>query len=50
MGAGERYAAIKTHDGGAMMPKVSIILPSLNVAGYIRECIEKGVDQTLSDI
>lgn len=32
------------------MPKVSIILPSLNVAGYIRECIESVVNQTLSDI
>ncbi len=32
------------------MPKVSVILPSLNVAGYIRECIESVVNQTLSDI
>ena len=32
------------------MPKVSIILPSLNVAAYIRECIESVTGQTLSDI
>jgi len=32
------------------MPKVSIILPSLNVAAYIRECIESVINQTLSDI
>lgn len=31
-------------------PKVSVILPSLNVAPYIRECIESVVNQTLSDI
>ncbi len=33
-----------------MMPKVSVILPSLNVAAYIRECIESVINQTLSDI
>lgn len=32
------------------MPKVSIILPSLNVAAYIRECIESVINQTFSDI
>ena len=32
------------------MPKLSIILPSLNVAAYIRECIESVMNQTLSDI
>lgn len=32
------------------MPKVTVILPSLNVAAYIRECIESVIDQTLSDI
>lgn len=32
------------------MPKISIILPSLNVAPYIRECIESVITQTLSDI
>lgn len=32
------------------MPKVSIILPSLNVAAYIRECIESVLAQTLTDI
>lgn len=32
------------------MPKVSVILPSLNVAAYIRECIESVINQTLSDI
>lgn len=30
--------------------KVSIILPSLNVAKYIRECIESVISQTLKDI
>lgn len=32
------------------MPKISIILPSLNVAPYIRECIESVLAQTLTDI
>lgn len=32
------------------MPKVSVILPSLNVAAYIRECIESVTNQTLEDI
>lgn len=31
-------------------PKVSVIMPSLNVAPYIRECIESVVNQTLKDI
>lgn len=31
-------------------PKLSIILPSLNVASYIRECIESVINQTLPDI
>jgi len=33
-----------------IMPKLSVILPSLNVAAYIRECIESVINQTLSDI
>lgn len=32
------------------MPKVTIILPSLNVAAYIRECIESVIHQTMTDI
>lgn len=32
------------------MPKVSIIMPSLNVEKYIRECIESVINQTLEDI
>lgn len=32
------------------MPKVSIIMPSLNVGGYIRQCIESVTSQTLEDI
>lgn len=32
------------------MPKVSIIMPSLNVAGYIRQCMESVIKQTLTDI
>lgn len=32
------------------MPKVTVVLPSLNVAMYIRECIESVIGQTLSDI
>lgn len=31
-------------------PKVSIIMPSLNVVSYIRECIESVINQTLKDI
>lgn len=31
-------------------PKVSVIMPSLNVVSYIRECIESVVNQTLKDI
>lgn len=30
--------------------KVSIIMPSLNVAPYIRECIESAINQSLNDI
>lgn len=32
------------------MPKISIIMPSLNVAPYIRECLESVLSQTLQDI
>lgn len=32
------------------MPKVSIIMPSLNVVQYIRECMDSVVSQTLQDI
>ena len=32
------------------MIKVSVILPSLNVANYIRECIESTLKQTLREI
>ncbi len=32
------------------MPKISVLLPSLNVVPYIRECIESVINQTLSDI
>lgn len=32
------------------MPKVSVIMPSLNVADYIEQCIESVIDQTLRDI
>ena len=32
------------------MPKVSIIMPSLDVAAYIRECMDSVVCQTLQDI
>lgn len=35
---------------GAMSIKVSVILPSLNVAEYIEECIESVINQTLSDM
>lgn len=31
-------------------PKISIILPSLNVAKFIRECVESVIKQTLKDI
>lgn len=32
------------------MPKVSVIMPSLNVAPYIRECLDSVICQTLDDI
>ena len=32
------------------MPKVSVIMPSLNVAVYIRECMDSVVGQTLEDL
>ena len=32
------------------MPKVSIIMPSLNVEPYIRECMESVIHQTLQDL
>ncbi|WP_039790664.1 glycosyltransferase family 2 protein, partial [Paenibacillus riograndensis] len=32
------------------MPKVSIIMPSLNIATYIKECMDSVVAQTLQDI
>ena len=32
------------------MPKISIIMPSFNVAPYIRECMDSVLSQTLSDI
>ncbi|MEK4362263.1 glycosyltransferase [Paenibacillus sp. FSL M8-0212] len=32
------------------MPKVSVIMPSLNVADYIEQCMESVVNQTLRDI
>jgi len=32
------------------MPKVSVIMPSLNVMKYIRQCIEGVLNQTLTDI
>lgn len=32
------------------MPKLSILLPSLNVAAYIHECIGSVLAQTLTDI
>jgi len=32
------------------MPKVSVIMPSLNVAPYIRECMDSVICQTLKDI
>ena len=33
-----------------MSVKVSIIMPSLNVANYISECMDSVINQTLSDI
>lgn len=32
------------------MPKISIVMPSLNVAKYIRQCIESVLNQTLKEI
>lgn len=33
-----------------MLPKVTIIMPSLNVAEYIEECIKSAVSQTLKEV
>lgn len=35
---------------GTMNTKVSVIMPSLNVADYIRECMESVIGQTLQEI
>jgi len=35
---------------GNVMPKVSIVMPSLNVALYIQECLDSVIQQTLEDI
>lgn len=32
------------------MPKISIVMPSLNVGNYIKKCIDSVVNQTLEDI
>ncbi len=32
------------------MPKITVILPSLNVAAYIRECLESVIGQTMTDL
>lgn len=32
------------------MPKVTIVIPVLNVRPYIKECLDSVVNQTLSDI
>lgn len=32
------------------MPKISVIMPSLNVAAYMRECMDSVVGQTLEDL
>lgn len=32
------------------MPKISVIMPSLNVASYIRECMDSVICQTLTDL
>lgn len=40
----------KWKEGEPSPPRVTVILPSLNVAAYIRECIESVINQTLPDI
>ena len=37
-------------EGVAVLPKVSIIMPSLNVRPYIEQCMESVLGQTLQDI
>lgn len=32
------------------MPKVSVVIPTYNVEGYLRECLDSVVNQTLKDI
>lgn len=32
------------------MPKISIVMPSLNVAAYIRECVESVLHQSMADL
>ena len=42
-----RHRVIDEKDGHV---KVSVVLPSLNVAPFIRECIESAINQTMRDI
>ena len=32
------------------MPKITVIMPSLNVASYMRQCLRSVLEQTLEDI
>ena len=45
-----RLLLTKRIGGHLNQPNVSVIMPSLNVAPYIRECMESVVNQTLNDI
>lgn len=47
MAAGIRYEKDEEEQD---MPKVSVLMPSLNVAAYIRECMDSVVGQTLKDM
>ena len=43
-------APIYRKTGECSMPKVSILLPSLNVVRYIRPCLDSVLHQTLTDL
>lgn len=40
----------KTTEKGVVMPKISVIMPCLNMVKYITDCLDSVINQTLKDI